>query len=245
VCDAVVDAGESCTAAHTECAAGFTCSNGTCVAVAPRVGVGQDCTANECIGELYCNPGTRLCAQFPTSGQSCQYSYVCDAQDYCDSNTHICTPRLDLGDACGSDAGHMQTCGCVNGLYCNPLMTPPTCAAFPKLGEPCAVDPVTHKAYGALFCADGLRCDFNSTPPTCTALFGKGEVCAVTSDCVDGRRCLCPDATTTCTTLHCVDIRFANESCVNPADVCHPGFACTNGACVPRDSQGRAAACQQ
>ncbi len=73
VCKALANAGQPCKPGG--CKAGLYCAAGLC---SPRVGVGEECTANEqCGGISRCDLGLRRCVERRTSEDSCEVDAEC------------------------------------------------------------------------------------------------------------------------------------------------------------------------
>jgi hypothetical protein len=116
-------AGDACTTS-TDCGSGgiLTCAGGVCASSVASVG--ESCAQKMCLGSA-CDPVTKVCAAFKTSG-ACTTSYQCDIfHGYaCADATKTCTRftgtavRAKSGEACGPQSSGFSI-ECAPGLACD------------------------------------------------------------------------------------------------------------------------------
>jgi len=154
--------GSDCSAAGSSCVAGAFCSakSGLCVA---NVAVGQPCDATMdrfCGLGLTCGAaasGTQqVCLAHPAEGQSCATLATCDAlDDYCDSATRKCVPKIAVGGACPNGIG------CVDYAQCTGRTG--KCVEDGNVGEGCTRS--TPPCLGALECTNNGLCELPGATP--------------------------------------------------------------------------------
>jgi hypothetical protein len=248
-CAASVAVGQPCVSEGVVCATGSYCGgDGRCALLAEpsaRPGLGDRCASNvDCPDQAFCSTAppatTGTCVPFPDVGQPCAGALTCRT-GYCDAD-ETCHELPGDGAACGVDASTGRATFCASGLTCSPgaALADGTCIAPRGEGEPCVT------AIGAVLatsCASGLYCDTSAQPATCSAPKGGGEPCSTDAGalaCVQGYECACKDD---CAAFWCVHLGLTGDACDDSFHGCHPAFECSDGVCVPRDSQGYADRC--
>ncbi len=254
VCTRIVGEGEDCSAADVDCAFHLNCEFGTCVNLRPSGGggagggpalpggAGEPCQ-NGCIADHHCDPAdTDLCVPYPGQGMSCQVERTCGFGSYCELAGLVCKVRPGQGAACGVDGFTGQAAYCSEGLVCKRTSkSEGSCEPPPAIGQPCFNDPETNSP--ALYsCGIGKRCDASVSPALCVGPLPPGGDCTSAGLCELGLHCQCDDPAgndpASCLKRSCVSLRYGQQPCGEPGTACHPGFSCTGGLCVPRDSRG-------
>jgi hypothetical protein len=205
-----------------------------CGVCAQMVGEGESCAAPniDCLPEMTCDGGQ--CVKRPTQGPQALPGKPCVGycvpDYYCEPTSKLCTAYPTAGMSCET----LQTCA--GTAYC----TPDThmCQPLPGKDEPCGLTPLGQPTY----CGHDLTCDISKTPAICTPLGAPGADCTGLgqSACQSELRCLCPYGTPAGMPCmqSCYAVSLGNQPCDDVTSQCHPGFTCTAGKCVPRDSQG-------
>ena len=244
VCAVEAAAGQACTAPDVECGGALLCNRAAnrCEPdgrnTHPQVPVGRPCQVEADCPGLDCPSATHLCTAYPTLGMSCAENKHCGIESYCDLFSKTCTLRPGAGTDCGVDLASAVVGQCALDSICNPVQSPHSvkCAKVPSVGEPCLTNMDSGEPLP--YCAGGARCDESQSPPRCVAPLEAGAPCLDRSFCKDGLQCECPEGSSDCATAQvCSKIQLAGEPCGTPATPCHPGFSCTNGACVPLESR--------
>lgn len=175
------------------------CAGGICAALSNAVG--GKCVDYQCAAPLYCDFASNTCAQFgleqapcTTTSQHCWAGLTCFAPA---GQAGTCKPVAPKGAACFSQAncnplGPEGPLLCIggscqvgpgpgapcydwqcSGAWCDAAALPPTCKAWPSLGNPCAM---------AALCGPGAVC----VAGKCKALVGPGQPCQTAGDCQTG-----------------------------------------------------------
>jgi hypothetical protein len=190
----------------------------------------------------YCHPLTSVCTAYPGAGSPCQTDRWCAAGLYCELQDLVCKAPPGLGAPCGVDAPSGLAALCADGLLCNRVSKAVgTCQKPPAVGKPCIVDPETQRPI-LNSCGLDEYCNTSVAPALCAAPAGPGKPCYSTPDdnaCQSGLLCACPGFGNDCDQPMCLAMRFGQQRCDEPGTACHPGFSCTEGVCVARDSQGK------
>jgi hypothetical protein len=258
VCASIVGEGQDCSAPDTDCSPELRCDTSQLpVKCVPKLGAssppalpGQPCV-DSCVRNYYCDKGgAKVCVLYPQEGMSCQKERSCATGSYCELDSLICKALPGKAAACGVDSFTGQAAYCADGLVCHKsTKSMGICETPPVAGQPCLIDPETQMP-APNSCGVNTRCDAATMPAVCTPLGGPGADCTANGslDCASGLTCMCPpDAPPNqpCATRSCYSLRYAGQRCDEPGSACHPGFACSAGKCVPKDSQGLfAAACK-
>jgi hypothetical protein len=253
-CASLVGENEDCSGMGVACELGLVCdeSSQTCekpVITAPEelAEAGESCISKtDCSDNLYCD-ATNRCVPYPALGMSCAGPRSCDFTEdsYCELDGLTCKAPPALGQPCGVD-GFTGTAGaCADNTRCHKTSAAVgICEALAPVGSPCFVDPETQGA-DPYSCVEDAYCNGQVSPALCTARLDAGESCAAGGACKSGLSCLCESNDPACPTKVCGRLKIDSQSCSAPGDVCHPGFSCDGGVCVPVDSQGLYdAACQ-
>jgi hypothetical protein len=243
VCIRSAKEGEDCSPSVGECVGNLTCEAGKCKKLGPAPGVelkdiGGSCTTHtDCKPELHCYNGS-TCDKYPVSGESCSVSRACAKGSYCALDGLICKTSPELGQPCGVDAFTGGAAYCAGEARCSRTSQGVgVCVEPPTVGQACLIDPETQMP-DYFPCATSARCDATQAPPRCVALASKGQACETSRACETGLICLCADGASTCATRACVELRFRDQPCAASGEICHPGFSCSAGKCLPKDSQG-------
>ena len=246
-CATLVNLGEVCDDEALVCVGGLVCdaaqSPAKCIAKpenGPLAGPGQPCTG-PCVSGYFCDGGSSgVCVAYPTLGMSCADRLSCAGDAYCAVDGLTCKALPGDGQPCGVDGFTGQASACSAGLYCNASSkTVGVCQKPPGVGQPCLALFDSNQIPTSYVCSDS-RCDTSAGTPMCVALGGPGADCTAAGafSCASGLNCTCTDGDASCATRTCYKLRFADQSCTEPGFLCHPGFSCTAGKCVPKDSQG-------
>lgn len=231
------------------------CASGACVGPAPN-GVPTDCgqcatvlssgaacsgavpaacpTNTICTGQCTVIPPVGLAAGSSCSSgivQQCQGTLSCIAE----SGAGACQERKVDGSGCSTSEQ------CLIGSHCSASSF--SCVKSPANGSACA----SSVEVAGQVCANGT-CDASAVPSVCKAFDPAGTPCTIVAtdwiragNCERTLRCLCKDAT--CSTRVCANQRLAGQSCAEANSACIDGTICTNGFCVPVESQALIAHC--
>ncbi len=243
LCGVLGRVGDSCAEDDVECVTGTTCNidtvkcEVTTPVVLPMSGPNEACDLDGfCVQDYYCKPngtGRGTCAALPKANEACTDSR-CYVGNYCAAD-YVCQAVPGLNEACGRDAFGNLSCG--NDTICHvaPDNMSGTCRAPPTAGEPCVVSPANPTGG---FCPSPLHCDHSTTPALCKPPGKGGDQCLSVNDCSGVATCECPDRLVSCEVKHCVELRFANQTCTAPSTRCHSAFECTAGVCKPLTLRG-------
>ncbi|HEY4244812.1 MAG TPA: hypothetical protein VGM88_33585 [Kofleriaceae bacterium] len=126
---------------------------------APRLGVGEDCSANigGCVAGTDCNDrgGAETCTVLPDTGETCYGDLPCgNLSDECQAN--VCAPRPVAGDACDPRYGCVGDSTCRDGLCVHVI--PPAPGAPCDTDDECAYPQLCASGYCARDLADGAAC---------------------------------------------------------------------------------------
>jgi Matrixin len=225
-----------------QCAAGYTCSNGTCT---PRGETGDDCSVSN-----FCKPCSvctreaetsmvafcRACCQGQGAGGFCTAcaNTACMANSSCQTlqtgASSVCLPGATAPGTCSACNSGQCADGlaCVAGrcrLPCNPT-APTTCQACFLLNT----------GDGACACADELATEGEPCGPigNTLAVCSAGLACVGTTDSVCRTRCD-PGVSGSCRTGQVCQLMNGISVCVpgNAGSVCAPcnGTSCASGSC--------------
>jgi hypothetical protein len=162
-----VPIGTACDNGHVCMSTAYCDTNGLCAALKP---VGVACNSqNECDFGLYCTSTTTTmqCKALPTLGQPCAPDFQCrDEGQYCSSTTQVCTKIGLPGTQCSSFGD------CSSFYRCDSTVM--QCAAYPSIGQSCAVLSRCNDANS--FC--------DQTTQLCTALLPDGQPCTSSTQCI-------------------------------------------------------------
>lgn len=146
------DLGEECeplpTARGDDCEADLACDDFSMCALNEGLPAGAFCAEElgECAPGLWCvrdwltDGGT--CLRLPAVGESCQDTFECDFDGWCDSADFTCRPWATPGQACEGNEREPDVCDPL-AAHCDAG----TCVAAPLAGQPCGAG-----------CASGLVC---------------------------------------------------------------------------------------
>jgi hypothetical protein len=186
-CKALPGIGEPCT---WRCTTGLDCiSPGICKTRTPR---GQACETETCERGSLCDRGegrTNTCRRYAdfsgtrATGQSCRLQFECSTDDFCSSDTSLCTPKLPAGAPC-----HPNNHACMDGMHCSgngdsTVAYPGACIPNIPVGGACDSN------LSVIQCEDGAGCISN----TCAYAVRLREPCNTHEACIslycDSGRC--------------------------------------------------------
>ncbi len=186
----------------------------------------------QCVDGHFCN-WLQRCERYAVEGESCQQS-TCAAAYWCNASAgRVCSPRVEAGGSCSTDAQ------CLSALRCDPESK--TCASPGPVvtraeGDPCTV---------ALECAEPLTCVPGADGGSCGPRQDEGAACTSDRDCSLFSRCV--DATCTrlprpgepCAALGCLygtcELTGDAWTCRGqggPNAACSADAQCASGRCV-------------
>jgi hypothetical protein len=86
-----------------------------------------------CALDLYCDPGTRLCSEYPEPGDPCGGQMSCAPNSFCNGSgaSEVCELKRPEDEPCSYPDW------CAAGLYCEPSTD--VCTPLPTTGLPCAL----------------------------------------------------------------------------------------------------------
>jgi hypothetical protein len=109
---------------------------------------------------LYCSSADFSCKPLLAPGATCVGSTDCQAGNYCDLFTSVCTAKLAVGSSCP------QFYQCVDSAYCTSAQV---CVAKKTTGQPCVNfgECVGHCDYTSGVCVDGATSGFYPSAASC------------------------------------------------------------------------------
>jgi hypothetical protein len=229
--------GGGCTT-DAECAGGFRCSGGTCVA---KHALGETCTSDAACTSGHCADGVccdvacaGACEACDTGGKLGTCAAIAGAPHagHPGCGAYLCVAGS-CGGSCASDAS------CAAGTWCDGAH----CSTRGALGAACPRD----EACASGHCVDGVCCD-RACDAQCEAcdVGGKLGVCTPVAGAPHGARTPCEAGTGTCDARTC-DGAKETTRCVGFAkgtsDVCAPS-ACDGWLYTPQSTCSGAGRCQ-
>lgn len=127
------------------------------------------------------------CQNYIITNSTCSPEFMeCHPRNYCDINTHKCTPRNISGQSCRGNLA------CSTGLLCKGYVPttsgqpeqPGTCLPPGQVGEVCSI-----LYNGSFDCVPGLFCDRSQAPRRCARRKPQDAACRATYECQDGLAC--------------------------------------------------------
>jgi hypothetical protein len=184
------------------------CCQGVCVAPPPDAGIGEDCSAQDCVSGAYCDytAEASTCKALKGVGEGCGGNYECSGSLRC-FNTGCQEPPSE-GAPCVEGR-------CGDALGCD--LASNTCQKLRGEGQACAPE--------ASICAFGLGC--SAATEQCERPGGVGSACSFEAGCRDA---WCDydfvAGSGTC------QPRLANGASCDFSDSCQ-SFYCADGLCAP------------
>ncbi len=200
-CTAFATVGDTCDLMHWCDPERALCTGGFCAEL--PVEVGAECPDGACAAPLVCNPASGRCEGAGLPGQACSgdgnsclagltclrpdegaagtCAELARASEPCFKNQDCAAPAAGvvlacIGGACEVAPGAGEPCYefLCSEAVCDTAAVPPTCAAWPEVGSPCA---------GGGACGASAYCDTG----TCAAKKAAGVACVGPRECESGR----------------------------------------------------------
>ncbi len=248
VCDTLVGENEDCSVARRPCDFAFVCDETSQTCVKPGVTTPGELAeeGESCARRVNCWPttcdSTGTCVPYPTLGMSCGGPRSCDFTDgsYCELDGLTCRRSPRSVNPAEWTAGRAPPAIARRTLAVTRRAPPSGSARRWFLWDRLASSTRRHREPISIRASRRLTATHRFSPALCARAPGRGrELRSCGRYSVRAGSAACAPTTTPRAHPRCAaSSRSIRRAAASQATICHPGFSCTGGVCVPIDSQG-------